>query len=96
MVMARVLHDWDDPRALRLLRAARRALPVGGRLFVVEMAVPENGAAGSLCDLHLLAVTGGRERTAAQYAALFDRSGFETVAVRRLPSVPSIVEGRAR
>ena len=96
VVMARVLHDWDDPRALRLLRAARRALPVGGRLFVVEMALPENGAAGSLCDLHLLAVTGGRERTAAQYAALFDRSGFDAVGVRRLPSVPSIVEGRAR
>ena len=53
-------------------------------------------AAGSLCDLHLLAVTGGRERTAAQYAALFAASGFDAVGVRPLPAVPSIVEGRAR
>lgn len=96
VVMARVLHDWDDPRALRLLRAARRALPVGGRLFIVEMVVPENGAAGSLCDLHLLAVTGGKERTAGEYAALFGESGFDAVGVRRIPAVPSIIEGRAR
>ena len=60
VVMARVLHDWDDAPALRLLLRARRALPSGGRLFVVEMVMSENAVAGSLCDLHLLTATGGR------------------------------------
>ena len=69
VVMARVLHDWDNAPALRLLLRARRALPSGGRLFVVEMVMSENAVAGSLCDLHLLTATGGRERTAAEYAA---------------------------
>ena len=96
VVVARVLHDWDDPRALRLLRAARRALPVGGRLFIVEMVASENGAAGSLCDLHVLAATGGKERTAGEYAALLGEAGFDAVGVRRIPAVPSIIEGRAR
>ncbi len=96
VVMARVLHDWDNPRALQLLRAARRALSVGGRLFIMEMTMPENGAAGGLCDLHLLAVTGGKERTAREYAALLNEASFEVVGVRRIPTVPSIIEGRAR
>lgn len=96
VVMARVLHDWDDTRALQILRAAYRALPLEGRLFIVEMLVPENGAAGSLCDLHLLAVTGGKERTAEEYAALLDEAGFEAVGVRRIPSLPSIIMGVAR
>ena len=96
VVLARVLHDWDDAPALRLLRHARRALPSGGRLFVVEMMLPEGGSAGGLCDLHLLVATGGRERTASEYATLLDRAGFAFDGVRRLPALPSIVVGVAR
>ena len=96
VILARVLHDWDDAPALRLLRHARRALPSGGRLFVVEMMLPEGGSAGGLCDLHLLAVTGGRERTVSEYAALLDQAGFAFDGVRRLPALPSIVVGVAR
>ena len=96
VTMARVLHDWDDAWALRLLHRARRALPAGGRLFVVEMVLAENGAAGGLCDLHLLVATGGRERTAAEYAALLGQAGFDFGGVRRTAALPSIVEGVAR
>ena len=96
VILARVLHDWDDAPALRLLRHARRALPPGGRLFVVEMMLPEGGSAGGLCDLHLLAATGGGERTASEYATLLDRAGFAFHGVRRLPALPSIVVGLAR
>ena len=96
VILARVLHDWDDAPALRILRHARRALPSGGRLFVVEMALPEGGSAGGLCDLHLLVATGGRERTAFEYATLLDRAGFTFDGVRRLPALPSVVVGLAR
>ena len=92
-IFARVLHDWDDGPALRLLRQAHCALPSGGRLFVVEMVLTEDGAAGGLCDLHLLAVTGGRERTASEYVALLDRTGFVHDGLRRLPGLCSIVVG---
>ena len=93
VILARVLHDWDDGSALRILRRARRALPSGGRVFVIEMTLPEDGAAGGLCDLHLLAVTGGRERTGSEYAALLGRAGFVHTGVHRLPGLPSIVVG---
>lgn len=96
VIMARVLHDWDDSLALQLLHNARCALPSGGRLFVVEMLIPEDGMAGGLCDLHLLMVTGGRERTAADYISLLERAGFDVEGVRRIPALPSIIEGVAR
>ena len=95
VVLARVLHDWDDARALRLLQHARRALQPGGRVFVVEMIVPEGGNAGALCDLHLLVVTGGQERTASEYAALLVAAGFEVEETRRLQALPSIIVGVA-
>lgn len=96
VILARVLHDWDDARALRLLRCARQALQPGGRLFVVEMVLAEDGSAGGLCDLHLLMSTGGRERTQADYGALFEQAGFTFDAVRRLSALPSVVVGTAR
>ncbi|MDE0704381.1 MAG: methyltransferase [Rhodospirillaceae bacterium] len=93
MILARVLHDWDDGPALRLLRQAHRTLPSGGRVFAVEMVLSEDGAAGGLCDLHLLAVTGGRERTACEYAALLDQAGFAHGSLRQLPGLTSVVVG---
>ena len=80
----------------RLLQNARRTLLPGGRLFVIEMILPEDDPAGALCDLHLLAVTGGRERTRSEYAALLDLAGFAIDSVRPLPTVPSVIFGEAR
>jgi hypothetical protein len=91
VVMARVLHDWDDEAARRLLRHARAALHRGGQLFIVEMVLLEGGASGGLCDLHLLMATGGRERTESEFASLLDATGFRLDRVVRLPALPSIL-----
>ena len=41
VVMARVLHDWNDDLAIRKLRNARNALPQGGKLFLVKWSYPK-------------------------------------------------------
>ena len=95
VVLSRVLHDWDDAEALQILRHARAALPRGGRLYVVEMLIPDESVAGALCDLHLLMATGGRERSAEHFGRLLSAAGFEIAAVRRLPALPSVIVGSA-
>lgn len=96
VVLARVLHDWEDGDAIRILRRAREALPTGGRLYVVEMLLFEGGASGGLCDLHLLVITGGRERTAAEYGQLFLEAGFDLREVRPAAALPAVLVGVAR
>lgn len=95
VLLSRVLHDWDDDAALRILTQARAALPVGGRIFVIEMLIPESSVAGALCDIHLLMATGGRERSAAEYERLLAATGFQLAAVRTAAALPSIVVGLA-
>lgn len=95
VVLARVLHDWDDEAAGRILAQARATLAPGGRVFVVEMLVDERAPAGSLCDLHLLTVTGGRERSAGEVERLLTAAGFECAGVRTVAALPSIVIGVA-
>ncbi len=94
VILARIPHDWDDAPALRLLRNTHGALH--RRADVRERDDPAGGRpAGTLCDLHLLAVTGGRDRTRSEHAALLELARFAFVA-RRLPGVPAVIAGEAR
>jgi SAM-dependent methyltransferase len=95
IILARVLHDWNDDDAVLLLKQARSALQPGGQLLVVEMVLDDVGFGGALCDLHLLAVTGGKERTLAGYEALFAKAGFRICEVRRSSALPVVLVGRA-
>lgn len=77
IILSRVLHDWDDEDAVTILREASRALRPNGEIYVIEMLLPKSGYDGSLCDLHLLCVTGGKERTYLQYKTLISDSGLK-------------------
>jgi ubiquinone/menaquinone biosynthesis C-methylase UbiE len=92
-----ILHDWDDEPAVQILAGCRRAIAPGGRLLVIELVVPagdQPNPAASI-DLTMLVVVGGRERTEAEYRALYARAGFELTQVIPLDDVPwSVIEGR--
>ncbi|WP_426755845.1 methyltransferase [Myxococcus sp. Y35] len=95
VLLSRVLHDWEDDSARRILSHTRDALPTGGRVFVIEMVLPPDGVAGSLCDLHLLMTTGGRERSVDEYERLLNAAGFTLQAIRPLAALPTILVGVA-
>jgi demethylspheroidene O-methyltransferase len=78
--LVRVIYDHPDERALLILRAVYQALPPGGTLLLAE---PMAGAAGAprmgdaYFGFYLLAMQGGRSRTAAELQALMAAAGFE-------------------
>jgi len=88
-----ILHDWDDERAVAILRRVREAVAPGGRIAIVETVLPDTPAehAGYLFDLNMLAVTGGRERTASEFAALLDRAGCRIERVTPTDSPLSVM-----
>jgi 2-polyprenyl-3-methyl-5-hydroxy-6-metoxy-1,4-benzoquinol methylase len=91
--LARVLHDWDDPDALKILKNCREALLEGGKICLIEMVMSEHGVSGGLCDLHLLMATGGKERTVKEYSNLFEEAGFRVDNVSICDSLLSIITG---
>lgn len=85
-LLQHVLHDWDDDACQAILRNCRRAMGAAGRLLVIENLLPERGPVPeglALLDLHMLAVLGGRERSASEYSELLAQGGFRVL--RRLP-----------
>jgi hypothetical protein len=92
-----LLHDWDDADAARILRAVRVAAPPAARVLIIETLVAETPGPhfGKTLDVIMLAVTGGRERTRSQYAALLEANGLKLERVLGTASQYSIVEALA-
>lgn len=95
-VLRRVIHDFDDDRAIALLTNLRRHMPSDATLLLLESVVPtgsEPHFAKSL-DLDMLLFVGGRERTEAEFASLLSGSGFRLTRVVPTISTISLVEAR--
>jgi SAM-dependent methyltransferase len=96
-LMKKVLHDWSDDDAVRILANCRRAMAPGGRVLVAETVVPPGNAPDPIkvMDVNMLVVTGGRERTADEFAALFERAGLKARRVVPTGARVSILEAFA-
>lgn len=90
-----VLHNWDDENCIRILKNCRRALHPGGRLLVIDAVLGDEEGSGTfakLLDVQMLIEQRGRERTAAEFQALFATAGFRLNRVIRLPTIQDLVE----
>ena len=96
VILARILHDWNDADAIKILRRARAAMPFNGDLYLVEMALDETEPGGGLLDLHMLVMTRGAERTPAQFGRLMDAAGFKLTKVTETESVSSIIHSKPK
>ncbi|KAM8856392.1 acetylserotonin O-methyltransferase [Spinachia spinachia] len=96
-ILARILHDWTDERCTELLSRVNRACKPGGGVLLVEALLHEDGSGPvtvQLYSLNMLVQTEGRERTAAQYAALLAAAGFTGVRHRLTGKIYDAVLGR--
>ncbi len=91
-VLRHLLHDYDDDDCLRMLSNVRRAMPAHARVVVLEKTVPtdDTPGPGRWLDLHVMLLTGGRERTESEYRALFAKAGLRLNRV--LPTAHPAVE----
>lgn len=94
-VLKWIIHDWDDERSVAILKNCRRAMTKGGKVLLVEAVIgPGTTTAFSkFMDLNMLVMTGGRERTEAEYRALFDAAGLRLARVIPTHTEMSILEG---
>ncbi|MEY2468385.1 MAG: hypothetical protein QOF21_1083 [Actinomycetota bacterium] len=78
MLLANVLHDWDDARAIAILRCCRDALEPGGVIVGVDRVLPEGDVPhpGKAVDINMLFLLGGRERTVRECDELFAAAGL--------------------
>ena len=78
-VLSRILHDWGDEPAAAILLTIRAAAPDHARLVIVDSVIPAGNEphGAKWLDLLMLAIAGGRERTAEEWRALLERTGWQ-------------------
>jgi hypothetical protein len=89
-----VVHDWDDERAVAILRNCREVIPSTGRLLLLEAVVPENDSMhfSKILDLNMLAMSSGRERTRTEFCTLLTAAGFRMSRVVATMAPQSLIE----
>ena len=96
-----ILHDWDDADAIRILDNCRRTMKPNARLVVIEAFFAEPGepmppnvidTQVPLFDLHLMLAVNGKERTVAEYVALFEKLGLRLTKTTLLDNGYVVIE----
>ncbi|MBC7977523.1 MAG: hypothetical protein H7138_21315 [Myxococcales bacterium] len=96
-LLARVLHDWDDATATKILQAIRAAAGPSAVLNVLEMVVPQGGGRhpAKYSDITMLALfKDGRERTEEELARLLADAGWRLDEVRGGMTPTSVLVAR--
>ena len=97
--MSNIFHDWDDDTCARLAASAFAALPSGGRFYLHEMLIADDGSgppAPAAYSAMMLVGTQGRQYTTAELSALLRDAGFATVDVTEAHGHFSLVCGHKR
>ena len=91
-----ILHDWDDESCIRILKNCRAALRDGGRIYVIDLLVGAPGDPGPapMMDMNMLVMTGGRERDAGEFDALFAAAGLRCTDIQHAGEF-AVIEVRA-
>lgn len=100
-LLKQVIHDWDDGRALAIMKSCREAMTPAARLLIVERVMPARAEHGRspeayLLDLEMLVLTpGGRERTESDFRELVAAAGLRVTRIVPTESPVSIIEAQA-
>lgn len=93
-VMKWIIHDWDDQKAITILKNCRTSMQPNSKLILLECVVPEGNEPhfSKFIDLNMLVMTGGKERTEKEFAELLSAAGFRLLRVIPTELPTSIVE----
>jgi hypothetical protein len=96
-LLMEIIHDWNDAEATEILRAIRRASSPGATVLIVESIRVEDvdDIRAATLDVIMLAVTGGRERTADELGHLLRDAGFRPTALLVTAGAMRVLEALA-
>jgi hypothetical protein len=93
-LLKNIIHDWDDERAVKILRKIKQSMETDGRVLLVETVVTPGNEPdlAKLLDIEMLVSPGGKERTAHEYRQLFAAAGLRLTRIVPTKSPYSVIE----
>ncbi len=97
-ILKRILHDWDDQKALHILSNVATAMNDENILYIVDAVIDQCQDKKLILDidLRLLSIFGGQERSKREFELLCNVTGLEIVEINDLTSISHIIKCRKR
>jgi ubiquinone/menaquinone biosynthesis C-methylase UbiE len=98
-ILSRIIHDWNDEDAVRILSNCNRAMEKGKKILLVERFLPSTIEKSSalefacLSDLNTMVMNGGLERTLEELSVLLSAAGFRLEKVVPIENHMIVIEG---
>ena len=93
-VLSRILHDWPDDKAATILANCRKAIKDDGTLLIRDSVISDNDVQGSTMDITMMIMTGGKERTEAEWKNLLQSAGFALTRVYKKEGQFDLIEAK--
>ncbi len=93
-ILKSVIHDWDDAKAVQILKNCKQAMKKGSKLLIVDVVLSSDiqSRYANCMDVLMLAVTGGKERSMDQFKSLISAADLKLSGVYRTDTEFSILE----
>lgn len=94
-----VLHDFNDEQCVKILSNCRSAMKSGSTILIANRDLPASAAAphrNFWMDINIMTLYGGEERSASEWAELFQRSGLAVIQTIETSVDYVLTEGKPR
>jgi hypothetical protein len=101
-VLSRIIHDWNDEKAVQILTNCSKAMESGQKVLMLERIVPskieKNKTSELTCfvDLSMMVMNGGKERTKEEFREILDLAGFRLERIVEVGNDWNVIEGIKR
>jgi len=94
--LSNIVHDWDDERAVQILKNCRAAMNPTAVVLLLEAVMPEHGTPpeAAMFDVNMLVLLTGKERTRTQFESLLRAAGLRLEKVTPVSKTESLIEAR--
>ncbi len=91
IILSRVIHDWNDKKAIQIIQNCFYALPTKGILYVIENCSDKIDCDLSLLSLNMAVMCNSFERSSEQYKKIVTSVGFRFLKHLKLNDLQTIL-----
>lgn len=94
-LISKIIHDWEDEKAIAILRNCREVMDATSKVVLVERILPEDPDVALLfylSDLQMLVGPGGQERSLKEYQNFFAAAGLRFTRAIPITSPFNLIE----
>lgn len=91
LILSRVIHDWEDQKATRIVQNCFNALPDNGILYIIENCSDKIESDLSLLSLNMAVMCNGFERSSIDFKRIITSVGFKFIKDLRLNDLQTVL-----